>query len=103
MGYTRFQKWDEGVSWRRRDAFLVLVQARQELLSSSSYPGGAGLNHLAFQARSRRQVDDITRELQRRGVNVLYDPDHRQANGGNGYAVFFEDPDHLKIEVVAPD
>jgi catechol 2,3-dioxygenase-like lactoylglutathione lyase family enzyme len=101
LGYRPFQEWDEGSSWRLGDTYLVFVEAP---------PGAAGLdrravglNHLAFHAGSRDEVDTLTGELRGRGVRILYEDRHPYAGGSDHYAVFFEDPDGLKVEVVAPD
>ncbi|HYK72565.1 MAG TPA: VOC family protein, partial [Pseudoneobacillus sp.] len=56
-----------------------------------------GLNHLAFHAKSKEQVIDITKQLQQRGVNILYQNKHPYAGGENHYAVYFEDPDRIKV------
>jgi len=61
-----------------------------------------GLNHVAFRVPERRDVDDFTRDfLAPRGLVPLYRtprefPEYRPGY----YAVFFEDPDRLKLEVV---
>jgi hypothetical protein len=51
---------------------------------------------------SHEAVDDLTAELRRRGVTVLYEDRHPYAGGGDSYAVFFEDPDRIKLEISAP-
>jgi catechol 2,3-dioxygenase-like lactoylglutathione lyase family enzyme len=58
-----------------------------------------GLNHLAFHASSREQVDSVTQQLRERGARILYEDRHPHASGG--HAVFFEDPDRIKVELVA--
>jgi catechol 2,3-dioxygenase-like lactoylglutathione lyase family enzyme len=103
LGYTRYQQWDRGVSWKRRDLYIVLVQTAPEHLDIPFHRQRSGLNHLAFHARSRRQVDDITRELRHRGITVLYEDRHPNAGGNGHYAVYFEDPDRVKVELVAPE
>lgn len=60
------------------------------------------MNHLAFHAHTRQQVDKMTGELQKRKVNILYSDKHPYAGGENYYAVYFEDPDRMKVELVAP-
>lgn len=59
----------------------------------------AGLNHLALYADSKQQVDELFETiLKPRGIVCLYEG---QPTGDPGYyAVFFEDPDRIKIEVV---
>lgn len=61
-----------------------------------------GLNHLAFHAESREQVDMMTEKLLERGYHVLYRDSHPYAGGGAHYAVYAEDPDRIKVELVAP-
>jgi catechol 2,3-dioxygenase-like lactoylglutathione lyase family enzyme len=61
-----------------------------------------GLNHLAFHANSKEQVDDITAQLKQKGTKILYPDKHPFAGGGPHYAVYFEDPDRIKVEIVAP-
>jgi len=46
-------------------------------------------------------VDELTAELKTRGVNILYADSHPHAGGEDYYAVFFEDPDRMKVEIVA--
>lgn len=62
----------------------------------------AGLNHIAFHAESREHVDQLTSELLNSGVKILYRDQHPFAGGEEHYAVFFEDPDRIKVEIVAP-
>ena len=59
------------------------------------------MNHLAFHADSRETVDEITNELRGKGVNILYEDRHPYASGEDYYAVFFEDPDRMKVEIMA--
>jgi len=60
-----------------------------------------GINHLCFGVRERGDVDRFVAEFIRpRGVTALYESprDYPEYRPGY-YAVFFEDPDRLKIEV----
>lgn len=60
-----------------------------------------GINHLAFTASDAQQVDEIREQLRARHIPLLYDDRFPFAGGPNHYAVFAEDPDRIKIEVVA--
>ena len=62
-----------------------------------------GLNHLAFHAGDSARVDALTDALRARGVAVLYEDRHPHAGSPEHYAVFFEDPDRIKVELVAED
>ena len=58
-----------------------------------------GIHHLALRARSRRHVDERARWLAERGAEIESGPreyDYTPAY----YAVFFYDPDGLKLEIV---
>ena len=59
-----------------------------------------GLHHLAWRADSRADVDAVHRLLVERGIPVLDSPAHYPQYSGDYYAVFFEDPDGMKLEVV---
>lgn len=102
LGYQPFQNWDEGKSWRKDETFLVFVQTKDRFLLEGYHRGHIGLNHLAFQAGSKQQVDSLTKQLQDRGIEILYQNRHPFAGGEQHYAVFFEDPDRIKVELIAP-
>jgi catechol 2,3-dioxygenase-like lactoylglutathione lyase family enzyme len=103
LGYIRFQEWERGVSWKRRDTYIVLVQTEPDYRDVPYHRKRTGLNHLAFHARSRRQVDDLAREIRHRGMTILYENSFPNSGGPNHYALYFEDPDRIKIELVAPE
>ncbi len=99
FGYEPYQEWDDGISFRTATTYLVFVEAPVD--SRGLDRRGAGLNHLAFCLPTPDQVDDLRELLAERGVRLLYDDRYPHAGGSDHYAVFFEDPDGLKVEVVA--
>ena len=62
----------------------------------------SGLHHLAWAATSREDVDALHARLVAFGARILDPPaEYPQYNSGRGYyAVFFADPDGLKLEYV---
>jgi glyoxylase I family protein len=58
-----------------------------------------GVHHLAFGAASRAEVDDRFRWLERRGAAIESEPKEYDYLPGY-YAVFFYDPDGIKLELV---
>jgi glyoxylase I family protein len=58
-----------------------------------------GLHHLAFEAPSRRAVDEAASWLRGEGATIEGGPGERRYTPGY-YAVFFYDPDGIKLEVV---
>ena len=79
----------------------MFVQTEARFLDPPYHRCRSGLNHLAFHADTRGFVDELTAELKTRGVNILYADRHPHAGGEDYYAVFFEDPDRMKVEIVA--
>ncbi|KRF62557.1 hypothetical protein ASG99_24040 [Bacillus sp. Soil768D1] len=102
LGYEPFQEWESGKSWSIGEMYIVFVQAEDRFLDVPYHRGRVGLNHLAFHATSRHQVDDMTQKLRDKGVSILYTDSHPFAGGKEHYAVYFEDPDRMKVELVAP-
>ncbi len=58
----------------------------------------SGLHHLAWNADSRADVDALHALLVRIGATVLDAPAHYPEYSDGYYAVFFSDPDGLKLE-----
>jgi len=78
------------------------------LIGTAPPHGGAGfhrkrmgLNHLAFRVGRREDVDRFREEfLHPRGIPTLYGtPREFPEYAADYYAVFFEDPDRVKLEV----
>jgi len=102
LGYELYQEWSKGFSYKFGDTYIVFVQTEEKYLEKTYHRGRVGLNHLAFHAQSRKQVDEMTVVLEKQGIPILYKNRHPYAGGENYYAVFFEDPDRIKLEIVAP-
>ena len=58
-----------------------------------------GVHHVAFEAPSRGVVDERAEWLRGRGAEIESGPEEYEYQPGY-YAVFFYDPDGLKLEVV---
>jgi catechol 2,3-dioxygenase-like lactoylglutathione lyase family enzyme len=102
LGYAEYQSWNEGVSYRLADTYIVFVQAENEHIKLGYHRKRVGLNHLAFHATSRDQVDEVTAWVRASGFKLLYEDRHPRAGGPDTYALFCEDPDRIKVELVAP-
>jgi catechol 2,3-dioxygenase-like lactoylglutathione lyase family enzyme len=59
-----------------------------------------GLHHIAWTAESREDVDALYALLVKIGATVLDAPAEYPRYGAGYYAVFFADPDGLKLEYV---
>ena len=58
------------------------------------------LNHLAFKAESREEVDEAYRELIKIGANIVSEPQIHPEYSENYYAVYFKDMENIKYEIV---
>ncbi|PLR70734.1 VOC family protein [Bacillus sp. UMB0728] len=102
LGYESFQEWEKGRSWRLDEAYIVFVQTEEKYIHFPYHRSGTGLNHIAFHADSRIQVDRMAEQLKKKRVSLLYEDRYPYAGGEGHYAVFFEDPDRIKVELAAP-
>ncbi len=103
LGYEA-ERWSQGVNYLQgeQDPYVCLVQAPADHRAAGYHRRRVGLNHLAFRARSRTHVDEVRQWLLDGGFPLLYDDRYPFATGPGYYAVFCEDPERIKLEVVAP-
>jgi glyoxylase I family protein len=81
---------------------IGLIKASSEGAQHRHDRYSPGLHHVAWGVESREEVDRLHEVVQRLGAKILDPPaDYSQYNNGGGYyAVFFADPDGLKLECV---
>ncbi|MBW6515977.1 MAG: VOC family protein [Candidatus Cloacimonetes bacterium] len=99
-GYKVHQEWERGKSWIKGMTYIVLVQTEHRYQKYPYHRCHTGLNHIAFFADDKTDIDRFTKELRRKGIPILYEERHPYAGGEDNYAVYFEDPDRIKLEVV---
>lgn len=98
LGYEQFQDWPSGRSWRRGATYVVVAAASRPVAFDRR---GAGLNHLAFHAGRRSDVDRLWSAAPEHGWRRLYEDRHPWAGGPDHYAAFIENDERFKIELVA--
>jgi catechol 2,3-dioxygenase-like lactoylglutathione lyase family enzyme len=102
LGYTVFQDWEGGRSWRLGDTYLVLE--RSPALTADHHDRcRPGLNHLAFHVADRDTVDTLTAEAPAHGWRLMFPDRHPHAGGDGHYAAYLEDTDGFEVELVAAD
>jgi glyoxylase I family protein len=98
MGFERLPKEVGAVAWG--GASIIAIQpAKPEEKDRPHSRYAPGLHHLALSAPSRAAVDTLHTELVALGVTIL-DPPAEYPYSPGYYAVFFADPDGLKLEYV---
>jgi catechol 2,3-dioxygenase-like lactoylglutathione lyase family enzyme len=82
---------------------LFLVQTEPQF-SSAFHRKNIGLNHVAFRTHSKDEVDSFSIFLKENNLTILYGDGPKDYSSEykmeEYYAVFFEDPDRIKLEVV---
>lgn len=101
LGYTLYQDWDKGFSFKKEDFYIVFVQVEMPFEEFGYHRKRIGLNHMAFKVYSESDVDELTAELIEKNIPILYKDKHPFAGGTKHYAVYFENPDRIKLEVVS--
>lgn len=100
LGYAVYQEWSEGFSYKDKASYIVFVQTRDKYMKNGYNRCNIGLNHIAYKCRSKREINDLREFLKKEGVPLLYDDKYPFAGGPEHYALYFEDPDRIKVEIV---
>ena len=102
LGYETFQDWPAGRSWRLGDAYIVVEQS-PALTAAEHDRCRPGLNHLAFHAGTRRDVDSLAADGPVHGWTLLFADKHPYAGGQEHYAAYLASTDGFEVELVAAD
>ncbi|GAA3210038.1 VOC family protein [Dactylosporangium siamense] len=100
LGWTQFQDWDAGRSWRLGATYLVVEQS-PALTADRHERCRPGLNHLAFHVEGRERLDAITGAAGGHGWSLLFPDRHPYAGGPEHYAAYLEDADGFEAELVS--
>lgn len=102
LGYSRTRDDAVGSNWELRDAGRLIceVDIRPARSDCAHDRYSAGLHHLAWHAESRADVERLHELLLGMGARILDAPADYPRYGAGYYAVFFADPDGLKLEFV---
>ena len=102
LGYAQFQDWDRGRSWRLAGTYIVVEQS-PAMTGAGHDRLRPGLNHLAFHAGSRDNVDIITAVAPAHGWTLLFPDRHPHSGGPENYAAYLANTDAFEAELVAAD
>jgi glyoxylase I family protein len=101
LGYPAM--WDEGVAavgWSGAGGSFWIKQADPRHAGDTFSKDRVGMCEVAFRAESREQVDALARDVTAWGGTVLHPPRAYPEYVPGYYAVFFGDPDGIKLELV---
>jgi glyoxylase I family protein len=102
MGYAIDDERDEFIDFKLEDqpCYVGLVTASGQNAGRQHDRYSPGLHHIAWNAESRADVDALHGLLQQIGATILDPPAEYPQYSPTYYAVFFADPDGLKLEYV---
>lgn len=101
MGYQQVEKNDIFILWCLKNAGIIeIALANPDSPNKFHDRYSPGFHHLAFNADSRERVDNLYKLVREIGATVLDPPAEYDRYSPGYYAVFFADPDGLKLELV---
>jgi catechol 2,3-dioxygenase-like lactoylglutathione lyase family enzyme len=101
LGYRRLFAEADSVGYQGADGMkLILAEAHEDTRGAVFDRYKVGLHHFAFNAPDRAYVDSVHSKLVEWGATVLDAPAEYPQYEAGYYAVFFLDPDGIKLEVV---
>ena len=100
LGWTAFQSWQNGRSWRATDGSYLVIEESPDLAADVFDRTRAGINHLALNA-ARSQVDAIAADAAEHGWSLLFADRHPYAGGPEHYAAYLENEFGFEVELVS--
>lgn len=102
LGYPGLWDYDRApsVGFLGAGGSFWIKQALPEFAKDTFSKDRVGLCEIAFRAESRAQVDALARDLPSWGATILDPPREYPHYVPGYYAVFFADPDGIKLELV---
>jgi glyoxylase I family protein len=98
LGFSRADDTPEHILWAGPGGALEIAPVRPALADRKHDRYAVGMHHLAFHAPSRADVDAAFTKLQAMGAEITDAPAEYDYLPGY-YAVYFLDPDGIKLEV----
>jgi catechol 2,3-dioxygenase-like lactoylglutathione lyase family enzyme len=98
LGFKRKYEFGDTAGWSNGKTLFWIGEADAEGKKHPHRIGNIGFHHYAFELGSRKDVDDLYKLLKKHGMQVVDPPTNYPEYGDGYYAVFFLDPDGLKLE-----
>ncbi|WP_434994172.1 reverse transcriptase-like protein [Arthrobacter sp. Ld5] len=100
LDFPRKKSWTTGVSFGSED-FYVVLESGPDVAGEGHDRRRPGVNHLAFRAGSRADVDLLARRAASHGWSLLFADRHPFAGGPEHYAAYLENAEGFEVELVA--
>ena len=98
LGFKLKHEYDDMAGWSNGKTLFWIAAADTEGRRHKYRKGDIGFHHYAFEMASRKDVDALGAFLEAGGVNIVDPPG--EYYGRDYYAVYFTDPDGMKLEAM---
>jgi catechol 2,3-dioxygenase-like lactoylglutathione lyase family enzyme len=96
LGFELKHDYDDMAGWSNGKTLLWIAAADAQGKKHKYRKGDIGFHHYAFELSSRKAVDALGAFLEENDMTVVDPPG--EYYGRNYYAVYFTDPDGMKLE-----
>lgn len=100
LGYRLGDDWGHGQAWELGQLYLV-IESGPDVAPGGHERRRAGVNHLAFHAGTRADVDALVAGCDQGGWSLMFADRHPYAGGPQHYAAYLESGEGFEVELVA--
>ncbi|HEY8295796.1 MAG TPA: VOC family protein [Micrococcaceae bacterium] len=103
LGFVRAEEWGSPIRagiWRGAGSYIV-IEASPDVRGARHHRHSPGLNHLAFQAGTRHDVERLAALAAARDWTLMFADRHPFAGGEGTFAAYLENADGFEVELVA--
>lgn len=98
LEYKQVSNKSDHAGWVSPDGYAILI-AQAKIINCQYQFDAAGLHHLCLKARSAELVNQIYQSLLKKDAYIFDAPQKYPNYTDRYYAVYFTDPDGIKLEV----
>jgi catechol 2,3-dioxygenase-like lactoylglutathione lyase family enzyme len=99
LGFKLKHDYPDFAGWSNGKTLFWIAEADAQGKTHKYRKGDIGFHHYAFELASRKDVDDLGAFLAKHDMTMV-DPPGEYNGDKNYYAVFFTDPDGMKLEAM---
>lgn len=100
MGFTIEWEFGRVIGWNNGETMFWITEADAQGRKHKHRTGDVGYHHYAFELGKREDVDSLYAFLLSEEITIVDAPADYPDYGDGYYAVYFLDPDGLKLEVM---
>jgi catechol 2,3-dioxygenase-like lactoylglutathione lyase family enzyme len=98
LGFKLKYEYEDMAGWSNGKTLFWIAAADARGRQHKYRKGDIGFHHYAFEVGSRKNVDALGAFLEKNDMNIVDPPG--EYYGRNYYAVYFTDPDGMKLEAM---